>query len=227
MKIKPLLIGLAVVAVLIGLRFAITKLQDGNSATVATSTQAKPGSDDAVESGGGWQEAPSIKEKPAEEDLEKAEADAQSAKLIEEYGFSPAKIEALRAAKGGDPRTPPLKRRAERVLPTAEELADPELYRQYEEAQTQQVFAGFVKAVDPKINQIRAHMASLEQYEVPDREKYQQIADEKIAALEKMKAELLEKNPELADVETPLLDLSQFEADTAAFNDAEETSSGK
>ena len=64
MKIKPLLIGLAVVAVLIGLRFAITKLQDGNSATVATSTQAKPGSGDAVESGGGWQEPPSIKENP-------------------------------------------------------------------------------------------------------------------------------------------------------------------
>lgn len=225
MKIKPLLIGLAVVAVLIGLRFAVTKLQDDKAEAVATGVQTQQSNGDVVESGGGWQAAPSLQEKPAEEDINKAEIDAQSAKLIAEYGFSPEKIEALRAAKDGDPRTPPLKRRAERVLPTAEELADPELYQQYEEAQTQQVFAGFVKAVDPKIDQIRAHMASLEQYEVPDREKYQRIADEKIAALEKMKAELLEKNPELAEIETPLLDLSQFEGDTATFNDAEETGS--
>lgn len=227
MKIKPLLIGLAVVAVLIGLRFAINKLQDSNEEAMATSSQTNQGNGDVVESGGGWQEAPAPKEKPTEEDLEKAEIDAQTAKLIQEYGFSPAKIEALRAAKDGDPRTPPIKRRIERVLPTAEQLADPDLYKQYEESQTQQFFAGFVKAVDPKINQIRAHMASLEQYEVPDREKYQQIADEKIAALEKMKAELLAKNPELAEIETPLLDLSQFESDTAAFNDSEDADTGK
>ena len=223
MKIKPLLIGLAVVAALIGLRFAITELQNSNATPAAKAKQATTGNQDLVESGGGWQEAPEVKEKPKAEDIEKAAMDEESAKLIAEYGFSPAKIEALRAAKDGDPRTPPIKRRAERVLPTAEQLADPELYQQYEEAQTQQMFAGFVKAVDPKINQIRAHMASLEQYEFPDREKFQRIADEKIAALEKMKAELLAKNPELAEIETPLLDLSQFETDTAKIEDPSTT----
>lgn len=224
MKLKPILIGLAVVATLIGLRFAITALQNNNAAPIAKNQQTNSGAADVVEAGGGWQEAaPQPKEKPSAEDVEKAEIDAESAKLIAEYGFSPAKIEALRAAKDGDPRTPPIKRRAERVLPTAEQLADPELYQQYEQAQTQQMFAGFVKAVDPKINQIRAHMASLEQYEFPEREKFQRIADEKIAALEQMKAELLEKNPELAEIETPLLDLSQFETDTANIVDPNTT----
>ena len=222
MKTKPLLIGLAVVAALIGLRFAVTALQDSSETPVATAKQTSTGNNSTVESGGGWKESPEEKKKPTLVETEKAEIDAESAALIAEYGFSPEKIAALRATKDGDPRTPPLKRRAERVLPTAEQLADPELYQQYEEAQTQQMFAGFVKAVDPKINQIREHMASLEQYEFPDREKFQRIADEKIAALESMKAELLAKNPELAEIQTPLLDLSQFETDTAKITDPNE-----
>lgn len=219
MKTKPLLISLALVAVLIGLRFAITTLQDGSDTPVTAAKQEPTGDNSTVESGGGWTEAAKQVEKPPAVDAEKAAIDTESAKLIAEYGFSPEKIAALRAAKDGDPRTPPLKRRAERVLPTTEQLADPELYQQYEEAQTQQMFAGFVKAVDPKINQIREHMASLDQYEFPDREKFQRIADEKIAALESMKAELLAKNPELADIQTPLLDLSKFETDTAKIVD--------
>jgi|GEM_PF-4354263 len=219
MKAKPLLIGLAVVAVLIGLRFAITALQDNSDTPATTAKQAPTGDGSVVESGGGWTEAFEPKVVPSAAEVEKQEADAESAKLIAEYGFSPEKIAALRAAKDGDPRTPPIKRRPDRVLPTPEQLADPELYLQYEEAQTKQMFAGFVKAVDPKINQIREHMASLEQYEFPDREKFERIADEKIAALEKMKAELLEKNPELAEIQTPLLDLSQFETDTAKIVD--------
>lgn len=218
MKTKPLLIGLAVVVTLIGLRFAVTALQDSSGPFNIATQQPQTGAKDVVESGGGWTETPEPKVVLDAAEIEKQEADTESAKLIAKYGFSPEKIAALRAAKGGDPRTPPIKRGPERILPTPEQLADPELYLQYEEAQTQQMFAGFVKAVDPKINQIREHMASLEQYEFPDREKFQRIADEKIAALEKMKAELLEKNPELAEIQTPLLDLSQFDTDTAQLN---------
>ncbi len=215
MKTKPVLIGIAVVVALVILRFAVTTLQS-DKAPVAQATQAStsttPG--DKVQAGGGWQAKTAAAQQEKKPAASTGNEGLSSEQLLEKYGFSEEKIAALRAAKDGDPRTPPIKRRTQRVLPTAEELADPELYMQYEEAQKNVILAGYVKAVEPKINRIKKHMAALEQYDFPEREKFQQIADEKIAALTEMKAKLLAENPELATIETPLLDLSSLEEES-------------
>lgn len=209
MKTKYILISIAVIAVLVGLRLGINRLQEQGDIQTVQSSSPESMSQDELPSGE-WASKPATPNlvESQKTGVDDAEA-ALSAQLIQEYGFDSEKIAALRASRDGDPRTPPLKRR-EYILPTPEELSDPQLYLQYEQRQNQQAMAGFVKAVDPKVNQIKAHMEAIKDFEVPDREKYQRIADEKIAALEKMKAELLAKNPELANIETPLLDLSSL-----------------
>lgn len=209
---RAILIGLGVVAVLIGLRYLINVINTPSEIAVKTAQTESQKDDSVVKDGGGWQASPEPAPKTtAEKSSDAQELDAEAQKLIEEYGFSADKIMALRAAKDGDPRTPPIDGKARRTLPTPEQLADPELYRQYEEFEEKKFFAGFVKSVQPKIDQINAHMEEMEKFEFPERDKYRAIADEKIQALEEMKAKLLEEHPELEEIETPLLDLSQFE----------------
>lgn len=211
MKAKPILIAATVVVALVGLRYVIQLLQapDETPQTIVAPVAETAAPEPAVETGS-WQasgDAFSIYEapEPAEE-----EAEAAPEELIAQYGFDPAKIAALRAAKEGDPRTPPIKRGPERELPTAAELADPELYLQYEERQTKQLFAGYVKAVDPKIAQIEAIIEEGKKHGISEEDIAQ--AEEKIRKLREMKEELMTKYPGLQEVETPHLDLSQFES---------------
>ena len=109
----------------------------------------------------------------------------------------PQAVEALRQSRlHGDPRTPPIARReTEREMPTEEELADPELYLQYEARQQQKVYASFVEASKKKISDLEAIIERGKQGGVSP----EQLAEgeEKLRRLKEMREQLLAENPEL------------------------------
>lgn len=77
---------------------------------------------------------------------------------------SPSAVASLREAiLNGDPRTPPLAEAPEREMPTEEELADPDLYLQYEMRQQQAVYASFVQAANRQLEEMDALIARAEQ----------------------------------------------------------------
>lgn len=96
----------------------------------------------------------------------------------------------------GDPRVPPLVRSEHKTeLPSAQELADPKAYAQYEVRQNLQVYASFIAASRQELPRLRAGI---------ERGKREGIAPEKIAKIEEkvrrmeaMQAQLLREHPEL------------------------------
>ncbi|EDY86860.1 conserved hypothetical protein [gamma proteobacterium HTCC5015] len=127
--------------------------------------------------------------------------------LIDEYGFSAAKIESLRAARDGDARTPPIKRSDPRELPTPEELADPELYSQYEERHRKALLAGFVNASTPKIEQLEKLLEDGKQHGMT--EEAIREAQEKIDKLKETRDQMLRDEPDLANVPIPEIELNE------------------
>ena len=76
---------------------------------------------------------------------------------------SPSAVASLREAiLNGDPRTPPLAEAPEREMPTEEELADPDLYLQYEMRQQQAVYASFIQAANRRLEEMDALIAYLQ-----------------------------------------------------------------
>lgn len=76
---------------------------------------------------------------------------------------SPSAVASLREATlNGDPRTPPLAEAPEREMPTEEELADPDLYLQYEMRQQQAVYASFLQAANRQLEEMDALIARAE-----------------------------------------------------------------
>lgn len=109
-----------------------------------------------------------------------------------------AVISLREAARHGDPRTPPLAPPApEREMPTAEELADPDLYLQYEARQQQAVYASFVEAAGREIAELDALIARAEQ-EGGVTEAQLEEGRRKRDMLIQQRDELLESHPELA-----------------------------
>lgn len=75
-----------------------------------------------------------------------------------------AAVASLREAmQHGDARTPPLAPSAEREPPTAQELADPELYAAYEQRQQMQVYQSFLQAANKQIANLEADIARAQQ----------------------------------------------------------------
>lgn len=111
----------------------------------------------------------------------------------------PDAVASLRESRlHGDPRTPPIARpEREREMPTAEELADPDLYLEYEARQQQQVYASFVQASERKIAELEAIIEQGRQGGVSE----EQLAEglEKLEGLKAMREQLIAENPELAD----------------------------
>lgn len=120
----------------------------------------------------------------------------------------PGAVEALRQSRlEGDPRAPPIARPEpgrEREMPTEEELADPDLYLEYEMRQQQKVYASFVEASTKKIADLKAIIERGRQEGVPP----EQLAEgeEKLRRLEEMRAKLISENP---DIQLPEADATE------------------
>lgn len=79
----------------------------------------------------------------------------------QQYDLDPVKIASMRDARiNGDSRAPKITPRTEfRVKPTEEELANPDLYLEYEARNTLQVYSNYVAAAQQKIHQLEIFMA--------------------------------------------------------------------
>lgn len=110
----------------------------------------------------------------------------------------PSAVASLRRGREqGEPRTPPLVENSPlRELPTDEELADPELYLEYEGRQKQQVLASFLKASERKTNELKAAIERAESEGMPEAQLEE--GREKLRRLEAMREQLLRDYPELA-----------------------------
>lgn len=119
---------------------------------------------------------------------------------IREQGVRPdpdAVTSLRRAREEGDPRTPPLASDTpERIMPTDQELADPDLYLEYEARQKQQVLTSFLQASEKKAGELRRAIERAEGEGLPE----EQLAEgrEKLERLEAMREQLLRDHPELA-----------------------------
>ena len=60
----------------------------------------------------------------------------------------------------GDPQAPPIAHEpVVRTAPSAQELADPTAYEQYETRETQRTYAAYIRAVDEELPRLRADIA--------------------------------------------------------------------
>lgn len=135
--------------------------------------------------------------------LEPAPTFQQEGAESESPGWQPddVAVATLRAAvEHGDPRTPPMAQSSEREMPTAEELADPDLYLEYEARQQQQVFTSYLAASKKKISELETSIARAKSEGGVSAD---QLAEGQ-AKLEKLKAardEVIAEHPELATSE--------------------------
>lgn len=108
-------------------------------------------------------------------------------------------VSALRnSMENGDPRTPPLARSEDlRDMPSAAELADPDLYQQYEQRQNQKVYASFASAATQKISELENMIARAEAEGLPP----EQIQEgrEKLEGLRNQRDEILQAHPDVAE----------------------------
>jgi len=112
--------------------------------------------------------------------------------------LDPQAISSMRAARiNGDPRSPTLSRAKPRVLPSDEELADADLYLNYQARQRQKVFVNFIQATGPKIDQLNELIQRGIQEGISQEELEQ--GQEKVRRLENMVKQLKEENPEIID----------------------------
>ncbi len=108
-------------------------------------------------------------------------------------------VSALRnSMENGDPRTPPLARSENlRDMPSSAELADPDLYQQYEQRQNQKVYASFASAATQKISELEKMIARAEAEGLPP----EQIQEgrEKLEGLRNQRDEILQAHPDVAE----------------------------
>ena len=106
-------------------------------------------------------------------------------------------VTALRQGMdAGDPRTPPLATHTgARRPPTAEELADPDLYRAYEARQKSQVYASFAEAATEKISSLEEMITRADRGGITAAQLEE--AKEKVTRLREQRALLLQQHPEL------------------------------
>lgn len=125
---------------------------------------------------------------------EKSEAAPETSSIR----LNPDAVASLRRGREqGEPRTPPLVEDSpEREMPSDEELADPDMYLEYESRQKQKVLASFMQASEKKVSELRAAIERAEAEGVSE----EQLAEgrEKLERLEAMREEVLRDHPELA-----------------------------
>ncbi len=116
---------------------------------------------------------------------------------VENYRLDSYAIQSMsQARQAGDPRAPVLSPSFDRVLPTADELADYDAYASYEQRQSQAVYREYIKAAGLKVDFLRDMIAKAKQDGLSE----EQIAEgeEKLRRIESMRETLLRDNPDLA-----------------------------
>lgn len=95
----------------------------------------------------------------------------------------------------GDPRTPELAAPYERVKPSAEVLADPERYAEYEESQSRTIASAYLSM----LNQIPTLRARIDAAKASGSQTPEEIAEaeEALAKLEELKREMEATHPEM------------------------------
>lgn len=103
----------------------------------------------------------------------------------------------------GDARRPPMaSRQPVRELPTDDELNDPVAYARYETRQEQQLYQAFVDAVPAKVAAMENVLEQARQPGSGVSDDELAMAEDKIARLNAMKAQLLQEQEGLVDRET-------------------------
>lgn len=111
-------------------------------------------------------------------------------------------VVSLRQARlEGDARAPAVVRSAERELPTAAELADPEAYQRYEARQNERLYRAYVRAADGEIPKLQEQIAKGRAGGLTP----EQIAEgeEKLRRIEAMRNQLMSDHPELNQPAAP------------------------
>lgn len=123
-------------------------------------------------------------------DLDNSELDAWLPRLNSDA------IASMQAARiNGDPRAPKLSPSRPRDMPTAEELADEELYLAYEQRQEKRMFRAFVEASKQKTALIQQYIDQAEAGGISEEEVA--FAREKIRKIEEMALKLQQEHPEI------------------------------
>jgi len=103
----------------------------------------------------------------------------------------------------GDARRPPMaSRQPVRELPSDDELNDPVAYARYEARQEQQLYQAFVDAVPAKVAAMENVLEQARQPGSGVSDDELAMAEDKIARLNAMKAQLLQEQEGLVDRET-------------------------
>ena len=100
------------------------------------------------------------------------------------------------ARENGDPRTPPIERDATpRSAPSPAQLADPQAYQQYEEAQHTRLLGAYVAAAATELPRLQADLERGRQAGIPP----EQLAkvEEKIARIQRQSAEIVKEHPQM------------------------------
>ncbi len=99
------------------------------------------------------------------------------------------------AMKNGDPRAPVIIHDTVHEQATAEEIASPKLYAQYEARQNMRLYKGYVKAAEVEIPRLQADIAKAKAMGL----KPEQIAEgeEKLRRIQQMRDQLASEHPEV------------------------------
>ncbi len=105
-------------------------------------------------------------------------------------------ISMAAARENGDGRTPPIERDAEpRPAPTPAQLADPQAYQQYEQAQHTRLLGAYVAAAATELPRLQADLERGRQAGIPA----EQLAklEEKIARIQRQSADIVKQHPQM------------------------------
>lgn len=128
-------------------------------------------------------------------------ADHRDSETADTTGPDPENVASLkRGREEGEPRTPPLAEdRPGREMPSAEELADTDLYLEYEARQKADVLSSFIQASRKKSQELNKAIERAEAEGLP--EEQLEEGREKLRQLEATRKELEEQYPELVEGE--------------------------
>ncbi len=109
---------------------------------------------------------------------------------------APAAQSMALAREQGDPRSPPIKRRADTAEPPkAADLESGDAFNAYEQRMSMKTYQNFIQAADAEIPKIQAQIQQGQSMGIsPDR---LAVGQEKLQRLQNMRAQLLAQHPEL------------------------------
>lgn len=99
------------------------------------------------------------------------------------------------AREQGDARTPPIVRATPRQMPTADELADDDLYQKYEKRQEMRLYRAYIEASAAKIALIESHIEQARAGGISEEEI--EFAKKKMEGIRAQSEQLLRDHPDL------------------------------